>query len=56
MTLSIKKVLISDKVDSSCQDVLKQNNIETDYKPGLSKDELKSIIKVVIFIFYIFML
>ena len=46
MTLEIKKVLISDKVDASCQTVLKENNIEVDYKPGLSKDELKAIIKV----------
>ncbi|XP_066929361.1 D-3-phosphoglycerate dehydrogenase-like [Clytia hemisphaerica] len=45
MALEIKKVLISDKVDSSCQTVLEENSIEVDYKPGLSKDELKAIIK-----------
>lgn len=50
MTLSIKKVLISDKVDTSCQDVLKQNNIHVDYKPGLSKEELIEIIKVAVFL------
>ena len=49
MTLSIKKVLISDKVDTSCQEVLAKNNIDVDYKPGLSKDELIEIIKVRIF-------
>ena len=46
MSLSIKKVLISDKVDKSCQEVLARNNIDVDYKPGLAKEELIKIIKV----------
>jgi len=45
MSLSIKKVLISDKVDKSCQEVLARNNIDVDYKPGLAKEELIKIIK-----------
>ena len=44
--LSIKKVLISDKVDSSCKDILEKNGIAVDYKPGLSKDDLKACIAV----------
>lgn len=43
--LSIKKVLISDKVDVSCKDILEKHSIAVDYKPGLSKDDLKAIIK-----------
>jgi len=42
--LDITKVLISDKVDSSCKDILEKNGIAVDYRPGLTKDELKAII------------
>jgi len=43
--LSIKRVLISDKVDSSCKDILEKNGISVDYKPGTTKEELMAIIK-----------
>ena len=46
MVLSIRKVLISDKVAACCQEVLLKEKICVDYKPGISKDELKAIIKV----------
>ena len=45
-SLAIKKVLISDKVDASCKDILLKNGIEVDLKPGRSVDELKADIKV----------
>ena len=45
--LSIKRVLISDKVDSSCKDILEKNGISVDYKPGTTKEELMAIIKVI---------
>ncbi|MBL6785612.1 MAG: phosphoglycerate dehydrogenase [Rickettsiales bacterium] len=38
------KVLISDKMSNLAIDVFKQNNIDVDFKPGLSADELKAII------------
>jgi len=44
-SLAIKKVLISDKVDASCKDILLKNGIEVDLKPGRSVDELKADIK-----------
>lgn len=45
MALNIRKVLISDKVAACCKDVLAKQNICVDYKPGMSKDELKAVIK-----------
>lgn len=38
------KVLISDKMSSAAEEIFKKNNIEVDYKPGLSADELMQII------------
>jgi D-3-phosphoglycerate dehydrogenase len=38
------KVLISDKMSNLAIDVFKQNNIDVDFKPGLSIEELKTII------------
>lgn len=40
----MKKILISDKVNSVCADFLRANYFDVDVKIGLSKDELKSII------------
>lgn len=45
MSLSITKVLISDKVDASCKDVFDKHSISVDYKPGMKKEELQEIIK-----------
>ena len=42
----IKRVLISDNVDSCCKDVLEQNGITVDVKTKLTKDELLSEIQV----------
>ncbi|XP_047136639.1 D-3-phosphoglycerate dehydrogenase isoform X1 [Hydra vulgaris] len=42
--MNIKKVLISDKVDVSCQNLLEANGIEVDYKPGINNEQLKAII------------
>ena len=38
------KVLISDKISESAIQIFKNNNIEVDYKPGISEDELNNII------------
>ena len=38
------KVLISDKMSNLAIDIFKSKNVEVDFKPGLTKDELKSII------------
>lgn len=46
MSIKLSKVLISDAVDSSCRDILESAGISVDYKPGLSKADLLSIIKV----------
>ena len=46
MALTLDKVLISDAVDASCCSILKTHGVNVDYRPGLSKDELLSIIKV----------
>lgn len=46
MSIKLNKVLISDAVDSSCRDILESAGISVDYKPGLSKVDLLSIIKV----------
>ena len=46
MVLELKKVLISDSVDVSCREILEAAGISVDYKPGLSKTDLISIIKV----------
>ena len=40
----MRKVLISDKISESCIKIFKANNIEVDYKPGLSHFELLNII------------
>ena len=46
MSLQLNKVLISDAVDASCRQILEDNGVSVDYKPGLSKDELLATIKV----------
>lgn len=46
MTLPLNKVLISDAVDSSCRKILEDNGVRVDYKPGLSKEDLLTTIKV----------
>jgi D-3-phosphoglycerate dehydrogenase / 2-oxoglutarate reductase len=38
------KVLISDKMSPLAQEIFEKNNIECDFKPGLSPEELKNII------------
>lgn len=38
------KILISDKISPLAQEVFDKNNIEVDYKPGLTPEELKNII------------
>lgn len=42
---NLKKVLISDAVDQSAVDILKQKNIQTDIKTGLPKEQLIEIIR-----------
>ncbi len=39
------KVLISDKIDQAAIDIFKEQGCDVDYKPGLTPDELKKIIK-----------
>ncbi|MBN8649566.1 MAG: phosphoglycerate dehydrogenase, partial [Caulobacterales bacterium] len=34
------KVLISDKISQAAIDIFKNRNVEVDYKPGMTKDEL----------------
>ena len=46
MAVELNRVLISDSVDVSCREILEAAGISVDYKPGLSKTELLSIIKV----------
>lgn len=43
--LDIKKILISDKVDPSCVDILRENGLHADLKPGRSEQELKDDLK-----------
>lgn len=38
------KVLISDKISSRAVEIFKERGVDVDYKPGLSPEELKSII------------
>ncbi|HEY8963521.1 MAG TPA: phosphoglycerate dehydrogenase [Alphaproteobacteria bacterium] len=38
------KVLIADKMDAVCEEILKSRGLDVDFKPGLSPDELKSMI------------
>jgi D-3-phosphoglycerate dehydrogenase len=38
------KVLISDKLSPQAVEIFKSHGIDVDFKPGLSKDELKEII------------
>ena len=40
----MSKVLISDKISESAIQIFKNNKIEVDYKPGISEDELNTII------------
>lgn len=45
-SLDIKRVLISDNLDSGCKEIFEQNGIAVDVKTKLSKDELLSEIQV----------
>ena len=38
------KVLISDKISKPAIEIFKNNNIDVDYKPGISEEELINII------------
>jgi len=38
------KVLIADKMDAVCEDILKERGLEVDFKPGLTPEELKGMI------------
>ncbi|MEN3038693.1 MAG: hydroxyacid dehydrogenase [Candidatus Kryptonium sp.] len=38
------KILITDPIEESCVNILRNEGFEVDLKPGISKDELKSII------------
>ena len=42
----MSKVLISDKISESCLEIFKKNNINVDYKPGLSHSELLNQVAV----------
>ncbi|OTF78191.1 hypothetical protein BLA29_012744 [Euroglyphus maynei] len=45
MKIKIEKILISDPIDVSAVDILREHNIHCDLKTGLSSDELINIIK-----------
>ena len=47
----LKKVLITDKIDSICKQVLEKNGIEVVMKPGLAKEAILQEIKVNIFVY-----
>lgn len=44
--MKLDKVLISDSIDASCVEILKEAGISVDYQPNIAKDKLLSIIKV----------
>ena len=44
--MELNKVLISDAVDASCREILEGAGVSVDYRPGLSKDDLLTAIKV----------
>ena len=46
MAIQLERVLISDSVDSSCRRVLEEGGMVVDYRPGLSRDDLLTCIKV----------
>lgn len=46
MAVELQRVLISDAVDSSCKTILEEGGVAVDYRPGLSRDELLTCIKV----------
>jgi hypothetical protein len=46
MAFKLGRVLISDSVDASCREILEGSGIPVDYKPGTTKDQLLTIIKV----------
>ena len=46
MAVHLQRVLISDAVDSSCKTILEEGGITVHYRPGLSRDELLTCIKV----------
>lgn len=48
MALKLSRVLISDSVDASCREILEGSGIPVDYKPGITKDQLIDIIKVLL--------
>ena len=46
MAMDLQKVLISDAVDASCQGILTDGGISVDYRPGMSKEDLLTCVKV----------
>lgn len=46
MSVAIEKVLISDHVDEKCQDLLRANGIQVEFKFGLSGSELILALRV----------
>jgi len=38
------KILITDPIEESCVNILKDEGFEVDLKPGLSRDEIKKVI------------
>lgn len=49
-SLDLKRVLLCDNVDSCCKDILEANNIAVDVKNKLTKEELLTEIKVLLYI------
>ena len=46
MAIQLERVLISDSLDSSCRRILEEGGVIVDYRPGLSRDDLLTCIKV----------
>lgn len=51
MAIQLERVLISDSIDVSCRDILTEGGINVDYRPGLTKDELLTCVKVYIHLY-----
>ena len=46
MAFQLKKVLITDKVDPKCVDILKANGIEVEFNTALAKDKSQLIAEI----------
>jgi hypothetical protein len=46
MVVELKRVLISDALDSSCQTILTEGGLAVDYRPGISKEDLLACVNV----------